>query len=105
MMPGKREEDGEDGVVKEAAKGAVEGVGIIGAGTAGSARKVAGTMGESASRIAEHEHGTEAKEMVDGGREATANVGKVVYDVTTGTSVAWHSGEVGFAATRASTND
>jgi hypothetical protein len=43
--------------------------------------------------------------MVDGGREATANVGKVVYDVATGTSVAWHAGEAGFAATRVGTSD
>ncbi|KAF8247018.1 hypothetical protein K440DRAFT_601574 [Wilcoxina mikolae CBS 423.85] len=105
MMPGKKEGGKEDGVVKEAAKGAVEGVGIVGAGIAESALKVAGTVGESASRIAEHEHGPEAKKMVDGGREVMANVGKVVYDVTTGTSVVWHAGEVGFAATRAGTSD
>lgn len=63
-----------------------------------SAACVSSTVGESASRTAEHEHGEEAKELVEGARKAAQDAGKVVVDATLATSAVWQAGEAGRGA-------
>lgn len=66
-----------------------------------SAAHVTSTLRESASRITEHEHGQEAKELVESARETTRNVGQVAVDATLGTSFVWQAGEAGVGAAKA----
>ncbi|KAI5816385.1 hypothetical protein BZA77DRAFT_312785 [Pyronema omphalodes] len=99
MMP-EKEEGGEKGIVRETASEAATGAVVVGDGIAQSVGTVTGAIGDATSKIAEHEKGPEAKEMVEKGREIVGNVGDVAYDVTVGTSVVWHAGEAGVAAAR-----
>lgn len=57
-----------------------------------------GVVGEAGAGIVENEKGTEAREVFDKSREATGNVGSVVKDVLTGTSVVWQAGVAGTGA-------
>lgn len=66
-----------------------------------SAACVTSAIGESASRIAEHEHGEEAKELVEGARRAAQDAGQVVVDATLATSAVWQAGEAGRGAANA----
>lgn len=62
---------------------------------------MASTVGESASRIAEHEHGEEAKELVESTRKAARDAGQVAVDTTLATSAVWQAGEAGRGAANA----
>lgn len=93
----------EDSLPKEAVKQTLDAAGVAVEGIGESMGKVAGTVGESWSRIAEHERGPEAKEMVEQGREAAGNIGKAAVDLTTGTSVVWHAGEAGVGMAKGGT--
>jgi hypothetical protein len=62
---------------------------------------VGSTVGESASKVAQHDYGDEAKELVDSARQSGANVGYTAVDLYTGTSLVWHAGEAGVGMTKA----
>jgi hypothetical protein len=87
MMP-KQENGAEEGVVKGSFKGAAEGATVLGGGVAESVKTVSNAVGEGASAVVAHEHGPEAKEMVDEARTVAGNVGSVAMDVVADTSVA-----------------
>jgi len=63
--------------------------------------QVGSTVGESASKVAEHDHGAQAKELVDTTRQTGANVGAVGVDLYVGSSLAWHGGTAALGATKA----
>jgi hypothetical protein len=60
-----------------------------------SVARVSSGVGKGTSTVVEHEHGQEAKTLVDQGREAMGNVGAVAVDAVTGISVVWNAGEAG----------
>lgn len=66
-----------------------------------SAAHVSSAASESVARVTEHEHGQEAKELVESARETTGNVEQTAVDAVLGTSAVWQAGEAGVGAAKA----
>ncbi|KAF3932843.1 hypothetical protein ABW19_dt0209433 [Dactylella cylindrospora] len=73
---------------------------IAGRGIGHGVTTVGSEIGESASKMAEHDHGSEAKELVDSTRQSGANLGYAAKDVFVGTSVVINAGKAGVGATK-----
>ncbi|KAK6539201.1 hypothetical protein TWF694_009443 [Orbilia ellipsospora] len=78
-----------------------EGGAIAGKSLGSGIVTVGSAIGESASKVAEHDYGDDAKKLVDSTRQAGANVGTAVKDVIVGTSVVINAGIASVGATKA----
>lgn len=79
----------------ETAREAVEAGDALGTGITEASKGATGAVGDSMATVVEHEKGTEAKKVVDEGRETMGNVGQVGMDVAVGTSVPWQAAVAG----------
>jgi len=98
-----KEEVREESIPTQAVKQGMEATKVAFGGVADGSAHVTHTIGDSYSRIAEHEQGPEAKELVEESRTATGNVGSIAADVITGTSTVWHAGEAGVGLAKGGT--
>ncbi|KAL7274815.1 hypothetical protein RUND412_002269 [Rhizina undulata] len=94
----------EKSLPREAVEQGVEAVGIAAEGVGKSAATVSSTLVSSASKIAAHEKGPEAQDLIDTTREFASNIGSIAADAAIGTSVVWHAGEAGAGAAQAGKN-
>ncbi|KAF3904464.1 hypothetical protein AA313_de0200015 [Arthrobotrys entomopaga] len=78
-----------------------EGGAIAGKSLGGGIKMVGSAIGDSASKVAEHDYGDDAKNLVDSTRQAGANVGTAVKDAIVGTSVIVNAGIASVGATKA----
>ena len=81
--------------VGETTREAVKAADELGTGVAEASKEATGTVGDSVATVVDHEKGTEAREVVDEGRETVGNVGQVGKDVAVGTSVVWQAAVAG----------
>ncbi|EWC43565.1 hypothetical protein DRE_01452 [Drechslerella stenobrocha 248] len=73
---------------------------IIGRQIGNGITTVGSEIGESASKVAEHDYGNDAKKLADSTRQTGANIGNVAKDVVVGTSVAINAATAGVGATK-----
>ncbi|RPA99036.1 hypothetical protein L873DRAFT_1684980 [Choiromyces venosus 120613-1] len=90
----------EKSLPREAVSQGIDAVGVAAGGVGEGASHITSTLATSTSKIAEHEHGAEAKDLIDTSCQTAGNIGQVAVDATVGTSAAWHVGEAGVAAAR-----
>jgi hypothetical protein len=91
----------EKSLPQETANQVMEATSVTVSGLGQSAAHISSTLGESTSRIAEHEQGQEVKGLVESARETAGNAGQIAVDATRGTSVVWQAGEAGVGAAKA----
>ncbi|KAK6340113.1 hypothetical protein TWF730_001885 [Orbilia blumenaviensis] len=77
----------------------LEGAAITGRELGNGIKLVGSEIGESASKIVAHDHGDEAKNLVEGTRQTGANMGNAAVNLVEGTSVTINAAKAGAGAT------
>ncbi|EPS44384.1 hypothetical protein H072_1618 [Dactylellina haptotyla CBS 200.50] len=78
----------------------LEGGAIAGKQLIGGIKTVGTAVGDSASKVAQHDYGDDAQNLVDSTRQTGANMGGVVVDAVVGTSVVVNAARAGVGATK-----
>ncbi|KAK6344698.1 hypothetical protein TWF718_006657 [Orbilia javanica] len=101
LKPGQNEQPSDEpkSLAKETFDQTIEGAVIVGKEMGNGIKLVGSEIGESASKIVGNDHGDEAKDLVDGTRQAGANVGHTAVNVVEGTSLAVNAAKAGVGAT------
>ncbi|KAF3913807.1 hypothetical protein ABW21_db0200980 [Orbilia brochopaga] len=90
----------EKSLARETLDQTLEGGAIVGREMGSGIIKVGTEIGESASKVAEHDYGSDAKKLVESGRQTGANIGNTAKDLVIGTSVVINAATAGVGATK-----
>ncbi|KAJ6264584.1 hypothetical protein Dda_0732 [Drechslerella dactyloides] len=90
----------EKSLARETLDQTLEGGAIVGKQMGSGIKMVGSEIGESASKVAQHDYGSDAKKLVDSTRQTGANIGNTAKDLVIGTSVVINAGTAGVGATK-----
>ncbi|KAK6338766.1 hypothetical protein TWF696_009577 [Orbilia brochopaga] len=99
-LPSSDEPQQEKSLARETLDQTLEGGAIVGKEMGHGIKMVGSEIGESASKVAEHDYGSDAKKLVDSTRQTGANIGSTAKDLVIGTSVVINAATAGVGATK-----